>query len=278
MKTFFKIWVGIASLAIVSGIAVIIIALATNFSAWRNISTISVKESYEEIQNLDFEIGYGKMIIKEGETFSIEGLNVPEESFESYVTDGTWYIRDSYDDMIEVLGLRFSLRQIFNWDRYYSPTITITIPRGFSADTCRIRVGAGEVSVEAIDAREGEFAVDAGVLRIRELTITDKSSYEVGTGEMIISNLTANETRVKCGIGYIKFNGILNGFNDIECGIGRVDLNLEGSREDYSYDVSAAIGSVRIDGRHYYRLDRNKNSENEFRLHCKIGSISIDFH
>lgn len=278
MKTFLKIWVGIGLIAIGAGIAVIIIAMTTNLSSWRDIPTFSMNESYEDIQSLDFHIGYGKVIIEEGDTFSINGKNVPEEGFESYVKDGTWYIRESFDDMIDVLGLRFSMRQVFRWNEYGSPRITITVPEGFSAETYRIKVGAGDVTVESVHAKEGDFTVDAGVLRINELSISDSSSYEVGAGEMNIKDLSANETRIKCGVGYIKIDGTLTGDNDIDCGVGSIELDLEGSREDYSYDVSTGVGAVRIDGRQYHGRSRNNNTENEFKLHCSVGRITVDFH
>lgn len=278
MRTFLRVWIGIGLIAIGFGIAIIIISMTSNVSSWRDIPTTSLNESYDNIQSLDFDIGYGKVIIEEGDTFSVDAQNVPDGGFKSYVTDGTWYIREDNNNIIDLFGWRFSMGQVFNWDEDYSPKITITIPQNFVAETYKLKVGAGEADVSNINAKEGDLNVGAGKLKIDELSINGTSKYEVGTGEMEIKNFTADDTKIKCGIGHISIDGTIMGDNNINCGIGSIELNLQGSEDDYSYDVNGGIGSVRIDGQNYHDYHRNNEVENNLNMDCGIGSITVEFH
>lgn len=277
MKTFLKVWVGIGLIAIGFGIAVIILAFATGAS-WKDIPTYSMNESYDGVNDIDFDIGYGEVDIVEGSTFSIDARNMVEDGFESYVTDGTWYIREKYDNMVDVFGWRFSLRQVFQWHNDYNPKITITIPSGFKADLFKLQIGAGEVTADEINAVTGVFSVDAGRLKIDTLNVDDSSTYNVGTGEMELRDITAKDTKIECGVGHVVIDGTIIGDNDISCGVGSIELNLNGSEEDYNYEVEAGIGNIVIDGHSYYDRNINNDSDNRMKLDCGIGNITVDFH
>jgi hypothetical protein len=277
MKTFFKVWLGIGLIALGIGIAVVVLAFASGAS-WEDVPTYSVNESYEGISNLDFDISYGSVKIVEGDTFTIDAANMYDDSFESYVTDGTWYITEDYGNSVNLFGWRFSLRQITEWHHDISPHITITLPKDFVADSVTLKVGAGEATAEAINTSKGSFSVDAGRLQIDQIRVTDQSEYNVGAGEMILNNLTAKDVIMDCGIGNIEVDGVITGDNDISCGIGRIRMDINGEEEDYSYDISSDIGDVVINGRSYHDRTIDHNAENNLNLDCGIGNITIEFH
>ncbi len=276
MRTFLKVWVGIGLIAIGFGIGLLVLAFASGAHV-SDTPTYSMNETYEDAKNLDFEIGYGEVNIVEGNTFSIDAENMVNDGFESYVTDGTWYIKENYDNMVDIFGWRFSLRQVINWHDNYSPKITITLPKGFIADTIKFKTGAGEVTAQAINAISGDFEVDAGMLKIDQITIEDDSQYNVGAGNMVLENATINDTTIECGLGQIVIDGTITGDNDITCGIGNIDLSLDGQEKDYSYEISADIGNVTINDRNYHHESINNNSDNNLYLDCGIGHIGVDF-
>ena len=93
MKTFAKVWLGIALIAIGFGVAILVIAIASGAS-FEDIPTFSYEESYSDVTGIDMDIEYGEVKIVEGDTFSINARRLPENGLESYVdVDGIWVIK-----------------------------------------------------------------------------------------------------------------------------------------------------------------------------------------
>lgn len=278
MKTFLKVWLAISLIAIGFGIGILIIAIGQGATYKESIETYSFSESYDGIENINFEIDYGKVDIIEGDSFSIDAKRILEDGLESYVQDGTWYIREDYDH--NIFGFRFSMQRLFSWHENLTPRITITLPSDFKAKDFTLHVGAGAVEVEKIEALTGDLSVDAGRLKINQLKLEEESKYYIGTGEMVLEKVTANNAVIDCGVGNVEIEGRLTGDNEITCGVGRISLKLDGDRDDYDYEISAGIGNVVIDGRSYHNIDRqaiNNSADNSLTMDCGIGNITVDF-
>ena len=281
MKKFAKIWLYISLLSIAFGVVIVIAAMIAG-SRWRTpIDTISLKETYDNVESLNFNFNYGRVYIKEGDSFSISAENVPETAFNSYVSNGVWYIKEKYGILINVFGKSIRIDRWFDWDfEKNARTITVTLPKDFIANECNLTIGAGEVDIEAINAKKGTFSVGAGKVNIDKLSITEKSDYEVGAGSMYINKISAVNTEIECGIGEISISGELKGYNNIQCGIGHIKININGHESDYSYDLEAGLGNIVINNRRYHGMNTsiNNNTDNRLELECGIGSIEIDFY
>jgi hypothetical protein len=279
MKTFYKVWLSIALIAIVFGIGILIIIVGTGAN-WRDIPTYSLEESYDGIDKIDMEIGYGDVKIVEGDTFSIEAKNLLDENLESYVSDGTWIIKED-EDYLRIFGMRLSVKQLVRWNDDLSPRITITIPSDFVAENIDFHISAGSVQAEEIEAENGNFEVEAGRLEINQLIVKEKSSYNIGAGEMILKNLEVNDITVDCGVGNVVIEGTVTGENEITCGVGKVDLKVIGEEEDYSYEVNSGIGNVTINNNSFNNMSNhiinNDGADNFFHLDCGIGNIIVEF-
>ena len=280
MRTFLRVWLSISAFAIAFGIVIIILAFASGGAYWKDVETYSVNESYDNVSKIDFNIPYGEVNIQVGDTFSVDAKNLVQDDFQSYVTDGTWYIEENATDKFSIFGIRLSLRQLCNWNNEFTPKITITIPEGFVAEDFNLQVGAGDVKADSISSVKGYFNVDAGRLSINQLSITDKSQYSVGAGEMVLQDVAINDITLDCGVGNILIDGVVTGNNDISCGVGGVELDINGKDSDYSYDISSGIGNVEIDGNKYHNLNESTNNEavNKLTLDCGIGNITVDFN
>lgn len=287
MKTFFKVWLGVSFIAIGIGVGILIIAFATGAN-WEEVTDAanftSIQESYEGVENLDFDIGYGKVRVVEGDNFNISADNIIKGEVKSYVKDGTWYIKEDKSRYTKMFGMHFNMEKYIYWDwgDHFTPDITITVPEGFKAGHCTIGVGAGTVNVDDVNATECDFHVDTGRLEIDRLTVDERSQYKVGAGEMVLQDVNAKDITVDCGVGNFEIKGAVTGDNNIKCGIGNVDLTLVGNETDYNYDVDCGIGDVDIDGDSYRGLDHdilnNHDADNSLHLDCGIGNISVDFN
>lgn len=290
MKTFTKVWLGIALIAIGIGVAILVIAVASGASIKdtyiSNIPTVSYEDSYSGVTDIDVDIEYGDIRIVEGDTFSIDARNIEEDSLESYVDDnGTWIMtqKTGTKDSIYVFGFRFSPRNIFRWNEDMLPRITITLPRDFIADDFSLNVQAGNVTIDNVHAVTGDFIVDAGRLVVEEAEITKESEYNVGAAQMTLKNVSLNNITVNCDVGDVMIKGDITGDNSVTCDVGNVELDLRGEEENYNFYVSADIGRIDIDGRSYHGISNqtthtNSNSKYDFTLNCEIGNISVDFY
>lgn len=284
MKTFAKIWLGIALIAIGIGVAILVIAVASGAS-FEDVPTFSYEESYTDVTGIDMDIEYGEVNIVEGDTFQVDAKRLPENGLESYVdTDGTWIIRQDSDnrDFVDIFGFHFSVGNVFGWNENRAPEITITLPKDFVADHVSLVIKAGDVEVDEISAVTGDFNVSAGRLVVKELEITEQSEYIIGAGQMTLGNVLVKDIKVDCGVGDVMISGNVSGDSDIICNVGNVELDLDGEEADYSYDISASIGNIDIDNNSYHsisnRVINNDNAENNLSLNCEIGNISVDFY
>lgn len=277
MKTFLKVWIGIALLAIGFGIAIVVLVLATG-DFRRDIPTYSLNETYDGVKSIDMDINYGEVNIVEGSSFSIDATNLYED-MESYVSDGTWYISQEGNGDFNIFGCNISLGSFGRWDEDFQPKITITVPEGFVAEDFTMDVEAGSVEAGRVNALQADFTVEAGRLYVDEISVSDSSIYYVGAGEMVLKDADLNNITMEAGVGGMVIEGVLTGDNDITCGVGKIELNLEGNESDYSYDISAGIGDVDINGSSYHGIDQriNNGTGNNLRLDCGVGNITVDF-
>lgn len=281
MKTFSKIWVGIGLLAMVFGLGLLLLSfLIKTDDYFIDIPVYSIDKTYENVERLNIDIAYGKVEIVEGEEFRIQGENLLDEEFESYVEDGTWYIKDVYKNWFSFIDTRMTLRGNI-WKRDIAPEIMITIPKEFEAESITLKVQAGEVKADFIYARRGKFSVDAGTLEIKTLQILENSSYRVGAGQMIVKQIYANDVTIDCGVGQVVIDGIISGNSEINNNVGSVKINLLGKWEDYSYDIVNNVGTIRIDGKRQDGLSKHKRIDNKvgnnLDIKCDVGEITIDF-
>lgn len=279
MKTFGKVWLSIGLLTIALGIGLLILSVATG-TFRRDVPTYSMEESYNDIESLDINVEYGEITIVEGSEFNINAVNMIEGSLESYVSDGTWEIRQNQDNFVNLYGFKFPANQLAWWNNDIQPKITITIPQGFIAKDFKIDISAGSAEAEVIRAINGQFTVKAGILRIDQNEVSESAEYNVGTGGMIIDDMRVNNITVDCGVGDVRMSGIITGDDLIKCGVGNIEMNLSGNIDDYSYHVKSGIGRIKINEESYHNIDDQQiitnGAENNLQLECGIGNITVE--
>lgn len=280
MKTFIRVCLGISLISVGIGFGLIVLAAGTRFGL-REASTYSFEDSKQDVQALDLDIGYGEVTIVEGDEFHIDAQNVLETfDLESEVSNGVWRIALDADRNIGIFGLNFPMITVFGEN--LSPDITITVPEGFVSKNTDIQLGAGRLDAEVIRAENGTFQVDAGELRVEELTVSNNSKFNVGAGYMNLEKVELNNIIAECSVGYIGMQGKITGDNDIICNVGQIKLDLDGSKENYSYDIDSDIGNVIINDRSYHKREISKSAgekvEGSFNLSCDIGNITLEIY
>lgn len=293
MKSFFRVWISIAVIAILLGLGLLIIAVAggaswKDFSSWNNISSwndeyiTSMNGSVTKANSIDIDIKYGVVTITEGDSFNINAENVYEDEIKSQLKNGTWIIEQASKNNKSFWGINFDGNRSVNVGRNRSPKIAITIPKDFVAKEFNINLGAGEIEAENIVADKGDFRVAAGKLTIDKLIIDQPAKIKIGAGELILKQVNLNNITLNSGAGNVLLEGTVLGNNTIDCGVGSVKLNLVGNKDEYSYDVDCAVGEALINGISYKgfisKNDKNVKADNSFKIKCGAGKITLNIN
>lgn len=140
-------------------------------------------------------------------------------------------------------------------------TLLIQIPAGQHFSEASVKVGAGMLTADHVQAEE---------LKI-----------EVGAGQVYLDSFTADELDLECGAGEADLYGEALKKAKIECGVGTVSYSAAGSQEDYDYKVECGIGSVTVGDDTYSGLGSERKINNggsrKMEIECGIGAVDVSF-
>ena len=213
----------------------------------------TVRESYDGIRSLDFDLGPAAVTIREGDAFTLEARRVNADRFQTRVDGDTWEIQCPDQG-------RGSFSGSGGWDQR-APEIIITVPEGFVAEELDLAIGMGTLEAQGLSARE--------------------SSLSVGMGEMVLSGFSSGDCGLEVGMGTLELSGAVTGRGSVDCGMGTALLTLEGDPGDYDYRASAGLGSVTVGDRSGGGLGsdlaRDTGAPNYFEIDCGMGEVVLHF-
>lgn len=280
MKMFYKTWLGIGFGSILLGMIAIIFALSIGGRSLgmydKEEYQYSLEDTQENVTSIDLKVDYGEVTIVEGDSFHLQMDYIKQDSFESYKNGDTWIIKNKREN---------NTFRLFNFDipinNRMTPKIRITVPKGFSAEQLLFKLGAGSLVADILNTKDSTIDVGAGKMEINQFFASGKSSYSVGAGELVIREITAQNAFLSCGAGRIEMTGSIFGKNVTSCGVGEIQLHLNGKQTDYNYNIDCGLGSVIIQNKSYGGIAVHKTisnqAENQFDLSCGIGKISLTF-
>lgn len=210
----------------------------------------------EEITNLDIEINYSKLEIKNGDTFRIECNN------EKVYT--------------EKKGNKIEIKEKNNWfNRQETSNITIYMPENKIFEKIEIEAGAGEINIEKLQTNNLVFSIGAGKVQINELEVFKKAEIEGGAGKADITSGELHNLDLEMGLGEFNLTSKLIGNNVIEQGIGKLNINLTDNIENYKIKTNRGLGSITINGNEMQDGETYGNGENNIRIEGGMGAIEI---
>jgi len=226
-----------------------------------NDKTISEKlEGIDINQNvnvLDIDVSSVSIIIKKGEKFKAETNNK--------------YINCEQDN-----NKLFITEEKHNWFNFKNDSdLIIYVPENFIFDGVSIENGAGKLNAEKINTKKLYLDLGAGKVEIDNLNVSDDTKINGGAGEIIISNGNMNDLDLDMGVGKLTLSSYLKGSNEIDAGVGEVDLTLFGKESDYKINIDKGIGSATINGEDIKDGKSYGNGKNELDIDGGVGSIKI---
>lgn len=234
----------------------------------------SVSESFPagDVKNLDIDIRYGEVYLEDSDSDKIEiTVDAPKgNTYKCKNDNGTVVLEDKTP--------RYKWNGGFSHS--YDVDITIAIPEGKEFEEVKIITSAGTIdSTHDFTADKIELNVDAGELVAERLEAKEEFIIDVGAGRLEVSDIKADKLDIDCGVGGVELTGTVSGKATADCGVGRIAMELAGNEEDYDYEISCGLGSVKINGKEYSSLSTDKEIDNnagsKIELDCGVGEIDV---
>lgn len=229
----------------------------------KNIVTEELKvisSEVKEISTLKIDLSCTNLDVKIGDNFKVETNN-------SKIT----FTNDNGSVKIK--------EENRNWlNNNKESNLIIYIPRDMIAiDETKIETGAGKINIEKLNTQSLYLELGAGDVYIKNLTVTKEAKIDGGLGRTELKSCEINNLKANLGMGDFVFNGKLTGKNEIDSGVGAIDIDLMDNKGNYKINVSKGLGNVTLDGQKL-EMDRVYGTgENYLDFDGGIGEIKIEF-
>lgn len=149
--------------------------------------------------------------------------------------------------------------------------------QGFTAKKLTVDADCGSVSLYDMTLGTAELALDLGSLELSAVK-ADQLDADLSMGDLNGYDLemTGDLTAVN-DMGKIELSGALRGTTELKCSMGAIKVYLDGSEEEYGYDLRTSMGRVTVDGKD--KGTSTSRSGGEYRLNAKsdMGAVEVWF-
>lgn len=225
------------------------------------VATAEFSQVYEQpLDSIKIETGISKLTIKKGTELKVEGRNLPKR-FSSKVAGTMLIVKEE------------GSKKLFGND--ITSEITITIPEGKTLDSLKINLGIGNNVIEDIEAKSLDLQCGVGVTELNNITVLSKAQIDGGAGKTTIKNSSFNNFDLEAGVGEIVINADITGKSKIECGVGRLELNLLQPEKAYAIKTETGLGRLAINGKKCSDDTVYGNGNNTIKITGGVGAVEI---
>lgn len=220
-----------------------------------------ISNEVTEISTLKIELAFTNLEIKTGDSFKVETNNSKISFIEN---NGSVKIKE----------------EKYNWSKNHdnASELIIYLPEDMIAiDETKIEAGAGTINIEKLNTQGLYLELGAGDVHIENIMATQEAKIDGGLGKTELKSCEINNLKANLGMGEFVFSGKLTGKNEVDSGVGTINIDLLDSSENYTINVDKGIGSVTLDGKKL-EMDRVYGTgENYLDIDGGIGEIKINF-
>ena len=248
------------SLAIFLIVSIIstMIGLVSNifgFSLSNETKDYKVTEITNKIDELDIDINSSKLVFKYDVIFKIEAntnVKIKEKNNKLTIEEKNTLFNDTDEEII------------------------VYLPNNYIFNEVSIEAGSSEININELYTNKLELDLGAGAIYINNLNVYKNASIESGAGKLEIENSIINNLDLDMGVGKVILNTILNGSNEINAGMGDLEINLQNSINNYKFKISKGIGEIFINNEKYNDGYINVSGNNLLAIDGGIGNIKIN--
>lgn len=208
---------------------------------------------------LDINVSSSNINIKQGNTLKVE-------------TNNKYIYTNQYKNKLYIKEKKHNL-----FNKNDDNKLTVYVPKSFVFDLVNIEVGASKLNISSLTTKKLSLNLGAGKVEIDNLNVANSADIEGGAGEIVIEDSNITNLDLDMGAGKLLLNSKLTGNSKIEAGVGKMDLLLIGSLNDYSITLDKGIGSVTINNSNMENDKTYGMGTNKIDIDGGVGSINIDF-
>lgn len=220
-------------------------------------STVNFKN--DDISTLDINLLFTNLIIKQGDTLYVETNNEKvhfdegNNSLKIKEDSRSWLSQNNKGDLI------------------------LYLPENSQFKTVKIQAGAGKIQIENLETDTLSLELGAGETSIQKLNVLENCKIESGAGKVSLLDGSIKNLDLDLGVGKFELTSLLLGSNKINAGIGSLELNLLGNKEDYLIKANKGIGTIRVGQEVVSDNSTVGTGENTIKIDGGIGSIDVSF-
>ena len=223
-------------------------------------------QDWDEIDESDSKEAAGTS----GEIYLVDGVSKLDLS----IRTGELYLKEYNGNEIKVevsgkdrekvrVGQEGETLVLESIGRVQDREITVSYPKKTEFEDASVEVAAGTVNLDDFYAKKLKVSVAAGEFLNDGAVTAEKADISVGTGNVDLDNLNVQNL-------------------EADCGIGNIDLDINGKESDYDYEISCSAGEIDIGDSSYSGIGHEKKISNpgasgKMDLDCGVGNITVDF-
>ena len=228
----------------------------------------------DTIKNLEIRVAVANVQIKRSEDtlIRVEAANLQDMDYICEVRN---------QKLVVLYGVEGKKHLInFNWKE---AQIVLYFPKGKTFEHVALEIGAGNMDTKEVPVlcNEMEAEIGAGKWRAARLQVSGRLDLQVGAGEVKMKAATVGTLNLECGVGSCIYRGYIIQDIKVDCGVGSGKVQLDNKESDFNYDVSCALGNVRINKSGIRCLGSKKiysdrKAKGTVTLKCGLGNIELD--
>ena len=193
--------------------------------------TENITRTYENIKNLEINVEETELIIKNGDTFRIDGTNIPDRM--EIKQDG-----DRLKVSDEELPSDFSDENM---------VVTIYVPEDIKLDTIDLEINYVPADIQKLNTANLKLDIYNNYCEIDEI-IADNMEFKNEEGNIDIYNAEIGRLLFDSESGVEDVSLDITENAEINLEYSYTDMNLIGKQEDYQISTKNQAGNIYIDG------------------------------
>ena len=220
----------------------------------------------KDIKKLNIEMAAGRLDIKVGKSEYLQ-VNNDEKRGDCYVNH---------------VGNELTITINGKHNNSRGARTTLWIPSGLTIADTNIRVDAGKVDVEEINATDLTIKVGAGQAITGTINATTLD-VEVDAGEFKSKGkVTADVVELEVAAGSLNVDLLEARHADLNVDVGHIKVKFAGKESDYNIEAKCDLGTVKI-GNSTHHLGKGHQSHNPsvnktIEVDCNVGQATINFN
>ena len=220
----------------------------------------TISNNVNNIESFKIDISNDDIEIKEGEKFEVK-TNDPDVKF--------------YHENSKV---KIKTDKTFSWHLSNSSrgTIIIYLPNEFNISELDLNLGAGKIDIDKLFVETLLMDLGAGTMTAKEINVYEKAAINGGAGNINIYSGTINNLNLKLGAGNASIESDLTGSNTLTTGVGKLNLGLSRSKDNYKFDISKGLGNIILNDFDVSEDILIGDGETKIKISGAVGNIIIN--